>query len=98
MTRRRENNVVPLFRGKPTAWMAEAACAGMDSDLFFAELARGYNARHAYTTAIETCQRCPVRQACEDFAQTEPVERHGVWGGLTPEQRRRARGGKRRGA
>lgn len=32
------------------------------------------------------CRRCPVQQACLDWA-VESGERHGYWGGLGPEER-----------
>lgn len=42
--------------------------------------------------AIRVCQACPVRQACLDYALSQPPSNdHGVWGGTTHLQRRRLR-------
>jgi WhiB family redox-sensing transcriptional regulator len=62
-------------------WMDEALCAQTDPDMFFPE--KGGSAR----SAKRVCASCDVREQCLDYAlatgQTE-----GVWGGLTPRQRR----------
>ncbi len=44
-------------------------------------------------TAIEVCAECPVRDACLAFAMRsegtkQTSARHGIYGGMTPEQRR----------
>lgn len=41
----------------------------------------------AMQTAARACRRCPVRAACLAYAMAAG-ERHGVWGGLTPDERR----------
>lgn len=41
--------------------------------------------------AKAVCRRCPVREDCLDHALTPPVERFGVWGGLSERERRRLR-------
>jgi len=64
----------------PTDWMREAACEGVNTDLFFNEEL----IRKRYF--LFYCEACPVADDCLDFA-TRNGERHGVWGGLTPEQR-----------
>lgn len=71
---------------RPTgqAWVESAACAGMDTDLFFPH--RGDDCRPAKLV----CDRCPVREACLEYALVNG-ERHGVWGGLSERERRRAR-------
>lgn len=40
--------------------------------------------RDAYASVRGICSRCPVREAC--LAEADD---HGIWGGLTPEQRKR---------
>lgn len=57
-----------------------AACLGEDLDLFFSiEEAREQQAK-------EVCQRCPVRWECLGYA-LETRQRHGIWGGLNPDER-----------
>jgi len=66
----------------PVPWMARAACADADPDLFFGE------AGHPGDEAKAICHGCPVRQSCLDYA-IEHSERFGIWGGLTFKQRLR---------
>lgn len=67
------------------SWMADALCRNADPALFFPD--RGQPS----AWALAVCARCPVREVCADYADAH-YERHGVWGGLTFEQRmRRAR-------
>lgn len=70
----------------PTAWMADAACRGMDPDLFFPE-GRGADTGTLVAEAKAVCRRCPVMQECRDYAVAENIV-HGVWGGLSPRGRR----------
>lgn len=62
-------------------WYDQAACRGMDVELFFAEDAARSSA------ALLTCRTCPVREPCLRTAMAEQ-ELYGVWGG-TPETYRR---------
>jgi len=41
-----------------------------------------------YTAALAICERCPVVDECRAAGAHEP---EGVWGGTTPNGRRRAR-------
>ena len=66
------------------AWHADAACNGVDPDLFFP--ARGVDV----TSAVRVCNECPVRAECLAYALAAG-EKHGVWGGLSERQRRRIR-------
>lgn len=63
-------------------WMDYAACAGADPGLFFAE--RGWFAK--YTEARKMCAKCRVREDCLTFALDNNIK-HGVWGGLIPDER-----------
>lgn len=68
------------------SWREQARCRTdpkVSTDDFFPE--RG-EVRPASVTAC--CSRCPVREACLDFALTYRVK-HGFWGGTTPRERRR---------
>lgn len=61
-------------------WRHHAACREEKPDLFYGD--KGDDA-----LAKDTCQICPVRQACLDWA-LETKEPHGVWGGLDERERR----------
>jgi len=39
--------------------------------------------------AIDTCKECPIMKDCANYAIK--YERHGVWGGMTAEERKTAR-------
>lgn len=63
------------------AWPAQAACRGVDPDLFFPD--RGGNV----DAALATCAGCPVRATCLADALLRG-ERHGIWGGTSERTRR----------
>jgi WhiB family redox-sensing transcriptional regulator len=68
-------------------WRNEAACIDVDTDIFFPETGNTATYRHA----LMICRACPVAGSClEDALATETREgqRHGMRGGLTPDQRR----------
>lgn len=74
-----------LERGEE-GWRLSAACLGVTSEFFFIE------AGGSVAEAKTVCKGCPVRVAClrdamavEDGAGRS--ERHGVYGGLVPEER-----------
>src|SRR5579863_2454512 len=60
-----------------------AACAGMDTTLFFPK----HPWPDAYGYAIKVCEGCPVRVQCLDYALTCDM-RFGMWGGMTQAERR----------
>jgi WhiB family transcriptional regulator, redox-sensing transcriptional regulator len=62
-------------------WRSRAACKTADPDLFFPEI--GGNA----AAARAICAACPVAAECLAYAVSVP-ERHGVFGGLSEEERR----------
>lgn len=64
--------------------MRHAACAGQDPELFVPRTGR---ARFAYPEAVKSCVDCTVRTDCLEYALVVG-ERLGVWGGLTPNERR----------
>lgn len=68
---------------RSTAWMDDAACLGMDVDEFFPD-------HDQPTAALEACGRCLVRAECLEYAlgMSPRWRSYGVWGGLTPTQRR----------
>jgi WhiB family redox-sensing transcriptional regulator len=70
-------------------WMENAACATVDPDLFHVE------GQGSYNKALPVCRRCPVQRKCAAFAQavegaTSTRNRHGLWAGQVPRQRKAA--------
>ncbi len=80
------NSYTPKHAAKTTAgpWIKQAACRGVDADLFFP--ARGESTR----AARQVCQDCPVRLQCLEYSLANK-EVHGIWGGLSERERRRIR-------
>jgi WhiB family redox-sensing transcriptional regulator len=68
-----------------TGWRARAACYGMDTNLFFPEVATRADA------AVAVCAACPVAAEC---LVDNLKELHGVFGGLTPDERIAVRRGR----
>jgi WhiB family redox-sensing transcriptional regulator len=62
------------------SWQQWARCRETDPALFFPE-----DGRQA-EPARRICRRCPVTRECLDAAMSGD-ERHGVWGGTSPNQR-----------
>ena len=69
---------------KKGAWTQEAACRGTDTEIFYPVT------QDEEAEALSICATCPVRAQCLDYA-IRNREAYGVWGGMTPEQRRRIR-------
>lgn len=67
-------------------WLADAACAGEDPELFFPVSDAGPSAEQA-DAAREVCRRCPVRGPCLSWA-LETGQTSGVWGGTLADERR----------
>ena len=72
-----------------TEWRESGACLTADPDLFFPVAAGAAGARRA-DAARRICAGCRVRGECLQFA-LDSGEAHGIWGGTTPDERRRAR-------
>lgn len=69
-------------------WRHQARCRGIHTDTFFPETSDGRNMRrHRENLAKEICARCSVITQCRIHAIAES-EQYGVWGGLTPSERR----------
>lgn len=69
-------------------WADEAACAGRDAELWFpAEVGRRRTRYGNDAAAKAICRTCPVVQACLSHA-LEHDEWDGVWGALSPDERR----------
>lgn len=70
-------------------WMSEAACRGLDADIFHPV----GSSNNRFDQAIRICHGCPVVTECRDWALQSPSEIHGVHGALTPIQLNAARTG-----
>jgi WhiB family transcriptional regulator, redox-sensing transcriptional regulator len=68
----------------PTAWIYRAACASTDPEAFFPLEGGGYEAKKH---ALATCQGCPVRQDCLQYALENALD-FGIYGGVTAKERK----------
>lgn len=71
------------------AWMADAACRGVDTAIFFPDT-RSPNA-YAYIEARQICAGCEVRTECLEHAlasETRNFDTVGMWGGMTSKERK----------
>jgi len=74
-------------RSRMFPYLEEAACRGLDPELFYGESAV------AIMKVKSLCATCPVREPCLEWAIKR--EEFGVWGGTTARERaaiRRERG------
>lgn len=73
------------------AWQAFAACTGEDHDLFFGRDGEPVPEKEVRERrAKQVCARCIVRTDCLADAVTGGIK-FGVFGGLSPEERRELR-------
>ncbi|MEV0241561.1 WhiB family transcriptional regulator [Streptomyces sp. NPDC050674] len=70
------------------AWLREAACVGVDPELFFPLVERDGDPQ--VTEALAVCRCCPVLLPCRVWA-IEQGEDAGIWGATTAAQRRAIR-------
>ncbi|MFI7455408.1 WhiB family transcriptional regulator [Nonomuraea sp. NPDC049714] len=70
-------------------WADSGACGSSDPDLFLPLTWDGRPAQHT-ASARRICMSCPVRLPCLTWA-VETGEPDGMWGGTTPDERRRLR-------
>ena len=66
----------------PDGWMGSALCTQVDADVFYP--GPGGDIR----PAKKICGACPVREPCLVYGMDDP---HGVYGGLTPNEREKLR-------
>jgi len=74
-------------RARMFPYLDDAACKGLDPELFYAE------SGSAVLRAKSVCAQCPTRERCLEWAVKR--EEFGVWGGTTARERaslRRERG------
>lgn len=68
-------------------WQMSGACRDVDGSLFFhPDNERGEPRENRLSAAKRVCGRCPVREQCLQYA-LESGERHGIWGGLSEDER-----------
>jgi WhiB family transcriptional regulator, redox-sensing transcriptional regulator len=83
----------PALADKGLDWLDSGACRDEDPDLFFPIAFAGPGlAQIALAKAV--CARCAVREMCLGFA-LETRQDHGVWGGMSEEERRTIAGARR---
>jgi WhiB family transcriptional regulator, redox-sensing transcriptional regulator len=82
--------------GSATNWRSAGACLSADPDLFFPISSVG-PAERQIARAKKTCAGCGVRRECLEFALSHDSI-HGIWGGMTVEDRQRERRRRRRAA
>lgn len=71
----------------PQPWKNDAACTGLDPDLFYPPPVGG---RAQAQAAKAVCAGCPVRLECLAYALASGEEL-GIWGGLSERERRKIR-------
>jgi WhiB family transcriptional regulator, redox-sensing transcriptional regulator len=78
---------LPLRIADSYEWQAAAACRAADPHLFFhPEGDRGPARNKREAAALAICATCPVIQPCRRHG-LNVREEHGVWGGLTENDR-----------
>lgn len=76
-----------MRRPQPQPWRARAACLGQPVEVFFGPERAGKAAEARWAPRAKAiCRGCEVRAACLEYA-IETEQEHGVWGGLTPDER-----------
>lgn len=73
------------FAAPRPAWQAQGACRTVETAVFFLE--RGGDPR----PARETCDGCPVKGPCLEYAMADR-SLMGMWGGTSHRERMRMRG------
>lgn len=67
-------------------WQQDAACLGMNPELFFP----GRGDTGTLNEAKRVCRECPVQEQCLEYSFRHH-ELWGVWGGTSERERRRLR-------
>jgi len=71
-------------------WRDSAACTGIPVEVFFPDEEENGGSKPNYAPAIAICAGCSVRDLClaEAIAVSVRDDKWGVFGGLTPAERR----------
>lgn len=76
-----------IYKPDDYSWHAEAACAGLPTDMFYYDdFARGPERDEKVQAALAVCMTCPVIDECLKDAIARG-DRYSIQGGTTPEQR-----------
>lgn len=77
------------------AWMDEAACRGMDTEIFYQPMTERGGRLRGWSSdpAKEICHSCPVEDECLEWVlnQTGHWTDHGIWAGTTYKDRKELR-------
>jgi WhiB family redox-sensing transcriptional regulator len=76
---------MPSVTVRSASWRQAAACWSADPDLFFPVSSPGQSVEQV-ARAKSVCAACTVRGQCLQYALAAN-EAHGVWGGMTEEER-----------
>jgi len=76
----------PTITADPPEWTLVALCLGIDPEIFYPPA--GSDAARVTREAKRICDLCPVRTECLTYALSHGEVNYGVWGGLTPLERR----------
>ncbi|MFI8586754.1 WhiB family transcriptional regulator [Pseudonocardia alni] len=79
----------PMVERDDDRWRARAACRSADPETFFPTADVGALYDREVARAKRVCRRCPVQAVCREWAIAYLP--HGVAGGMSEEERRRAR-------
>ena len=74
-----------LFVVEDEPWREQAACRGLDTNIFFPP--QGTQAKEITALINQTCAICPVKAECLAYSEKTHA-RHGIWGGLGEKARR----------
>lgn len=85
----------PASFDDPNGWRKNALCRGVDTGLFFPAGELGEEPVQHAEAAKAVCLRCPVREACLEYALATD-QPFGVWGATTEAERRSIRRRRRR--
>lgn len=77
-------NLIPPSKPDNRGWVSDAACLGMDPNLFFPD--RG-TSKKTIKEIKKLCGSCVVNTQCLDYA-IETHQRIGFWGGKSDQERR----------
>lgn len=69
-------------------WLERSLCQGLHADFFFPPL-ESKTPNHFYAVGKYVCNACPVWKQCKDYSEDND-EVWGMWGGLTPQDRKRS--------
>lgn len=83
---------LPAYTPDNWNWHERAMCKDVDQELFYyPDEERGSTKNARIHAAKAVCKTCTVKQECLAWAERVP-EAYGIWGGLTPEERKELRG------